>query len=70
MTRRHAMDPNNGEFSLCGYSFDADETEGDEEAAGVHVDLRPGVVITCPHCCMVIRELRRSLKGVRTCPEK
>lgn len=50
----------NGEFTLCGDSFDIAETESDFEA-GTLVATRKKIV-TCPKCTAVILHCR----GVRT----
>lgn len=53
-----------GEYSACGYAFDAFASEGVEEAEGRFEWARPGLRVTCPECCNVVRQLRRSVRGL------
>lgn len=56
----HAVSPGmGGEFTLCGWSFDAPETERDGPPT-FSVTWRK--TVTCPQCVTFIRALR----GVRT----
>lgn len=45
----------NGEFTLCGDSFDIDLTEDDVEG---HDVAGKGGTITCEKCCLQIQDMR------------
>lgn len=52
----HVVNPLQGEFTLCGDSFDIADTEADFDQG----ELRPTtkVTVTCPRCAMIVSELR------------
>lgn len=58
--RTHLVSPASGhEFSLCGISFDAGETEGEPSLVWKPTT---STTVTCPSCIMIIRECQ----GVKT----
>lgn len=55
---RHVLMPGGcGEFAACSIAYD----ETDDEFA----EARPGLRVTCPECCQVLRDWRRAATGLR-----
>jgi hypothetical protein len=57
-----------GEYSACGFAFDAFASHGKrgaEAAEGNFEWARPGLRVTCPECCRIVREIRESLRGLK-----
>ena len=54
----HFRDPNQPEFTLCGYAVDAYLTEGEEEAAWGPMIFTRKRTVTCPACVRTIRAVR------------
>ncbi len=52
----HAQNPQNGEFTLCGWSFDAPDTEDDCPFKKLD-ETRYGY-ITCPECIAIIEDIK------------
>lgn len=53
--RRCAVNPIQAEFSLCGDAFDIQAVD---DHADDYVIAEPGQSITCPNCCLAIREIK------------
>jgi len=62
---RHVLMSNgDGEFSACGLAEDA-FASGDLEADDQFVRARPGLTVTCPDCCLAIRQWREDSRGLK-----
>ena len=60
--RRCAMSPQQAEFSLCGDAFDGFATGDLPEPFDFVED---GQAITCPRCCLFIREVKAMKNPLR-----
>ncbi len=62
----HAETPQNGEFTLCGWAFDAPDSEDDCPYEKLETARYP--YITCPECVAIIDEIKilktRRPKGI------
>ena len=49
-----------GEFTVCGFAFDAPETESADDVDGLGGHLEPAIthIVTCPKCAAVVRAMR------------
>ncbi|MCF6783361.1 hypothetical protein [Stutzerimonas stutzeri] len=65
--RRCAQSPIQPEFSLCGDAFDAFDSGDAEEP---HSIAGPGESITCPECCMAVREVKAIRNPLRPRKER
>lgn len=52
--KRCAQMPNNGEYAVCGYAFDAPDTDGAEPFEFAEKGQR----VTCNDCLSIMEELR------------
>lgn len=52
-----------GEHSACGMAYDS-FASGDNDSDDDYVEARPGLIVTCPACCEVIRMTRKSIRGL------
>lgn len=65
MPKRHAESPSQGgEFTCCGLSFDAYETEGPDDVEEPIVFARPGERVTCQAC----RDYVKAVRAIRLDP--
>jgi Fe-S oxidoreductase len=67
-----------GEHSYCGYAMEVSEDMGEHhdvfasnaENQGVYSMPRPGLVVTCPHCCDAIHRQRLETEGLILRPRR